>query len=235
MQFDKAVSLNTMQTILVVDDQKNFRKAVCDLLIQAGFVTIEASNGIEAISLYKAHQPDLVLLDIVMPEMDGRETCRIIRQMSEEVPVIFLSGLSEADDIERGLDLDPMDYIPKDFEPKVLVAKVRRWTRSPIPKQINVEGDLEISYGSLRIDQKSRRYIYLDEKRVELSPKEFEIMVKLVKEPDKAWSHDELRSQHSGEDVVRRHVLSIRNKFEDAGCKAPIETLRKHYQLRLID
>ncbi len=94
MQFDKAVSLNTMQTILVVDDQKNFRKAVCDLLIQAGFVTIEASNGIEAISLYKAHQPDLVLLDIVMPEMDGRETCRIIRQMSQEVPVIFLSGLS---------------------------------------------------------------------------------------------------------------------------------------------
>ena len=130
-----------MQTILVVDNHKSFRKAVCNLLIQAGFVTIEASNGIEAISLYKAHQPDLVLLDIIMPEMDGRETCRIIRQMSQEVPVIFLSGLSEVDDIERGFDLDPMDYILKDFEPKVLVAKVRRWARSPTPKQINAEDD----------------------------------------------------------------------------------------------
>ena len=223
-----------MQTILVVDDQKNFRKAVCDLLIQSGFVTIEASNGVEAISAFKTHQPDLILLDIVMPKMDGRETCRIIRQISPQMPVIFLTGLSEIDDIERGLDLDPMDYIPKDFEPKVLVAKVRRWTRSPIPNQLNTDEGSDITHGPLRIDQKSRRYIYMDGSRVELSPKEFEIMIKLVKEPDKAWSHDELRSQHSGEDVVRRHVLSIRNKFEDAGCEAPIETLRKHYQLRFI-
>ena len=129
----------------------------------------------------------------------------------------------------------PTEARPKDFEPKVLVAKVRRWTRSPIPKQHNTEEESEITHGALRIDQKSRRYVYMGGNRVELSPKEFEIMVKLAKEPDKAWSHDELRSKHSGEDVVRRHVLSIRNKFEDAGCEAPIETLRKHYQLRLID
>ena len=91
-----------MQTILVADGQKSWREPICTTLRLSGFKTLEARNGLEVLKLQKAHQPDLILLDVDMPEMDGFETCRILSQTST-VPVLFLTGMTKMNDQEKGL------------------------------------------------------------------------------------------------------------------------------------
>ena len=100
-----------MQTILVADDRRSHRQAFCDQLSQAGFDTLQASNGLEVITLFKAHHPDLIILDVDMPEMNGFETCRVIRQTSD-VPVLFLTGvMTEVADEEHGMNRIPYPVI----------------------------------------------------------------------------------------------------------------------------
>jgi len=225
-----------MQTILVADDRRSHRQAICDQLSQAGFDTLQASNGLEVITLFKAHHPDLIILDVDMPEMNGFETCRVIRQTSD-VPVLFLTGvMTEVADEEHGFDLLATDYLTKNIEPRKLLARVRRWVKEPTTKPTHIAEHTELSYGSLRVDRKSRRYVYSDEQRIELSTKEFGIIAKLVSDPEKAWSVSELKTKFVGEDVVRQHIKSIRDKFKKAECDDPIETVTgRGYTLHTVD
>ena len=213
-----------MKTILVVDDQRSFREVVCKQLNLAGFETVQAENGLEAITLFDDYQPDLILLDIDMPEMDGFEVCRIIRQKSN-VPVLFLSGMSDTEHKERGFDLDATDYITKDVDRKELIARVRRWTRSQSTSSISNEEISDLCVGTLRLDRKSRQYVYSNSTQITLSKTEFGIITKLASNPHKVWSPTELSSKYSGNDVVRQHVRRIRRTFSDSHCANPIETI----------
>ena len=220
-----------MQTILVADDQKTFREAICAKLRLSGFKTIEASTGLEALQLQETHQPDLILLDVDMPEMDGFETCRILSQTTD-APVLFLTGMTELRDQEKGFDLNAVGYITKPFDDRELMMHVRRWVGSNQSKSANSTEASELVIGTLRIALNSRTYVYSGNTQIALSGKEFNIIHKLASDPDKVWSPEDLSSQHSGTEVVRQHIKSIRGKFKAADCDDPIETIHaRGYQL----
>ena len=213
-----------MQTILVADDQKTFREAICAKLRLSGFKTLEASTGMEVLKLQETHQPDLILLDVDMPEMDGFETCRILSQITV-APILFLTGMADLRDQEKGFDLNAVGYITKPFDDRELMMHVRRWVGSNHSKSAKSTEASELVIGTLRIALNSRTYVYSGNAQIALSGKEFNVIHKLASDPDKVWSPEDLSSQHSGTEVVRQHIKSIRGKFKAADCDDPIETI----------
>ena len=213
-----------MQTILVADDQKSWREPICTTLRLSGFKTLEATNGLEVLELQKAHQLDLILLDVDMPEIDGFETCRILAQTST-VPVLFLSGMTNMNDQETGFGLNAVGYITKPFDNRELMMQVRRWVGFNQSRSTTASDATEIVIGELRLALNTNTYVYSGDTQITLSRKEFNVMHKLVREPDKVWSPEDLSSQHSGTEVVRQHIRSIRRKFKATNCGDPIETI----------
>jgi len=121
--------------ILIAEDDLNIRLGLCDLLEDEGYTCIEASNGADALVLFTQHNPDLVLLDIMMPELDGYAACRKIRQLDEQVPVIFITAKSEEIDQVIGLELGADDYIKKPFGTREVIARIRAVIRRCAPKE----------------------------------------------------------------------------------------------------
>ena len=222
-----------METILIVDDEPNIRDVLRWPLAEAGFNVVEASDGNEAIEQFTAVDPDLLILDIMMPEMDGTEVCRKIRQTSD-VPIIFLSA--KAQDIDKiiGLEIGGDDYVTKPFEPQVVVSLVKAMFRrirmihsrmnSSEPKQIN-----ELTHNRLRLDLDSLD-TYWDQDKVTLAATGFNILKTLMSHPNKVFSRNELMdsaySDHRivSERTIDSHLRTIRKKFQDMGADNPIET-----------
>src|SRR2546427_4380345 len=148
-----------MQTILIVDDDAHIREVVAFTLEQAGFRTIEAANGLAAIERFEREAPDLVVLDILMPELDGTEVCRELRRRSR-VPIVFLSSRDEELDRILGLELGGDDYVTKPFSPRELVARVsavlRRTTGEP------EEGVRTLAHDALHMDLIRHRCAWRD-------------------------------------------------------------------------
>jgi len=163
--------------------------------------------------------------------MDGFETCRILSQTTD-APVLFLTGMTELRDQEKGFDLNAVGYITKPFDDRELMMHVRRWVGSNQSKSANSTEASELVIGTLRIALNSRTYVYSGTAQIALSGKEFNVIHKLASDPDKVWSPEDLSSQHSGTEVVRQHIKSIRGKFKAADCDDPIETIHaRGYQL----
>ena len=222
-----------METILIVDDEPNIRDVLRWPLAEAGFNIVEASDGNEAIEQFTAVAPDLLILDIMMPEMDGTDVCRKIRQTSD-VPIIFLSA--KAQDIDKiiGLEIGGDDYVTKPFEPRVVVSLVKAMFRrirmihsrmnSSEPKQIN-----ELTHNRLRLDLDSLD-TYWDQDKVTLAATGFNILKTLMSQPNKVYSRTQLMdsaySDHRivSERTIDSHLRTIRKKFQDMGADNPIET-----------
>ena len=222
-----------METILIVDDEPNIRDVLRWPLAEAGVNVAEASDGNEAIEQFTAVDPDLLILDIMMPEMDGTDICRKIRQTSD-VPIIFLSA--KAQDIDKiiGLEIGGDDYVTKPFEPQVVVSLVRAMFRrirmihsrmnSSEPKQIN-----ELTHNRLRLDLDSLD-TYWDQDKVTLAATGFNILKTLMSQPNKVYSRTQLMdsaySDHRivSERTIDSHLRTIRKKFQDMGADNPIET-----------
>jgi two-component system OmpR family response regulator len=219
-------------TILVVDDDPHIREVVCFALAKGGYRTVEAGDGREALDRFAAAHPDLVVLDILMPELDGTEVCRRLRATSA-VPIVFLT--SRDDEVDRivGLELGGDDYLTKPFSPRELVARVKAVLRRSLPGPAAAAapraGGKVLSHGRLRLDL-DRFLAFWDEREVALTVTELGILRTLLGYPGKVYSRDQVMDgayQDYAEIVDRTidsHVRRIRRKFAALGAD-PIETV----------
>ncbi len=219
-----------MSRILVVDDDPHIREVVQFALDREGFSTVEAKDGAEALERFEVEKPDLLVLDITMPELDGTEVCRRIRQ-TDKTPIIFLS--SRDDEIDRilGLELGGDDYITKPFSPRELVARVKAVLRrfDDQAETRSEEGTATMQHGrlSLNLDDFTGQW---DDTQVVLTLTEFGILRTLMQRPGKVYSRDDLMSNAYelsrivSDRTIDSHVRRVRKKFLDIGAE-PVETV----------
>jgi two-component system OmpR family response regulator len=217
--------------ILVVDDDPQIREVVRFAVGREGFRVCEAGNGRDAIEVFERERPDLVILDILMPEMDGTDVCRAIRRGST-VPIIFLS--SKDDEVDRilGLELGGDDYVTKPFSPRELVARVRAVLRRRVPAAtppVADEGARRVVHGRLSLDL-DRYQATWDGREIVLTVTEFGLLRTLVRFPGKVYTREELMEGGYAYDnvvsgrTIDSHVRRLRQKFAAAGGE-PIETV----------
>jgi two-component system OmpR family response regulator len=218
-----------MPKILVVDDDAHIRQMVCFALAKSGFATVEAAHGRAALDLFARERPDLVVLDILMPEMDGTEVCRRLRRTGA-TPIIFLS--SKDDEVDRiiGLELGGDDYVTKPFSPRELVARVRAvLRRNAASAEAPAEGPKQLQHGKLQLDLESFTAQW-EGQAVILTATEFAILRTLIGRPGKVFTRENLMDsayddhRYVSDRTIDSHVRRLRGKLSAVGA-APIETV----------
>ncbi|MBN1449423.1 MAG: response regulator transcription factor [Anaerolineales bacterium] len=212
--------------ILVVDDEPKIVRLARDYLEKNGFRVVTAADGPSALAMARREHPDLIVLDLLLPGMDGREVCRILRRESD-VPIIMLTALSEESDQIVGLEIGADDYIIKPFSPRALVARVRALLRRA---QGEVQAPAVIRVGELEIDTKRYTVTYKGAS-LRLTPSEFDLLVVLARHPGQTLTRQQLMDDlyggaASGVDrSVDSHVKNLRRKLESASNVRFIETV----------
>ncbi len=203
--------------VLVIDDEPTVREVVAGYLRRDGHLVSEAADGPTAIRLLDSEKPDLVVLDMMLPGVNGLDILRRIRA-SGDLPVIMLTARSEESDRVAGLELGADDYVVKPFSPRELAARVNGVLRRAAPKVVPVSGRLE--FDGLVIDNRSRE-VHRGGALVELTPKEFDVLAYLAAQPRQVFSRADLlkdvwQSSPDWQDsaTVTVHVRRIRNKIE---------------------
>jgi two-component system KDP operon response regulator KdpE len=206
------------QTILVVDDEPRMVESVQMHLEMEGFQVITANNGFQALEKVVRETPALVILDVMMPEMDGMETIKRIREVSE-VPVIFLSVRGEEFDRVRGLDLGADDYMTKPFSPRELISRVNAVLRRTGARELSGQSEIIVDSDlSINFDQ---RKVVVRGKDVILRPTEYRLLYQLVTNPGKLLTHEALLSRVWGpeyrddDQYVRLYIGYLRQKIEE--------------------
>jgi DNA-binding response OmpR family regulator len=204
--------------LLLIDDSQDMQKLVGMYLERDGYEVIRASNGKEGLHQLTKHQPDLILLDVMMPEIDGWETCRRIREVSS-VPIIMLTAKSQEKDIVRGLEMGADDYVTKPFDPSELKARVRSLLRRTQEMVTQERAPQVLEDGWLYIDL-SRRVIKANDKPIELTPTEFRLLAALVRKLDCVIPHRQLLRQVWGPEYsdevhyLKLYIRYLRQKLE---------------------
>src|SRR5512139_914247 len=204
-----------MKTILVVDDEPKIVQLARDYLEHAGFAVITAADGPTALHAARSNKPDLIVLDLGLPQLDGLDVTRSIRKDSE-VPIIMLTARSEESDKLIGLELGADDYLTKPFSPKELVARVRtvlrRTDRSASAGEIIRAADLTLDVPRLRLT--------IDNRPIELTPTEFQLLATLARQPGRIFTRGQLLDAVHGiafesyERAIDAHIKNIRRKIE---------------------
>lgn len=216
-----------MQKILVVDDDAHIREVVCFALRHAGYGTIDANNGRRALDLAARERPALVILDIMMPELDGIAVCRRL-QASSDVPIIFLTSKDEEMDRIVGLELGADDYVVKPFSPRELVARVNAVLRRRGGSSKN-GGTEQLTRGKLCLDLEAHTASWAGTD-VSLTVTEFALLRAFVGQPRRAFTRDNLmtvayaNARFVSDRTIDSHIRHIRAKFQTAGGD-PIETV----------
>ena len=202
--------------ILVVDDDRNIVDLVRLYLERDGYQVLVAYDGLEALRLARQRRPDLIVLDLLLPEVEGLDVCRIL-QTESKVPIIMLTAKTTEEDKLIGLELGADDYVTKPFSPRELVARVRAVLRRV--GQEAPEGPTEMHFADLVIDRRSHEVRVRDE-AVDLTPTEFRLLEVLAEEPGRAFTRLELLDRVFGYDfvgferTVDVHVKNLRKKIE---------------------
>ncbi|MAT44438.1 MAG: DNA-binding response regulator [Anaerolineaceae bacterium] len=206
------------KTILVVDDEERMARFIRLNLEHDGFRVVEAYRGMQALQEYRDSLPDLVLLDVMLPDIEGFEVLKLLREISN-VPVIMLTAKSEEDDRVRGLELGADDYVTKPFSPRELVSRVRAVLRRTEATS-NESSDLVEVDSRLKLDF-SRREIWVNDELVKLRPTEYRLLYHLVKNAGWVLTYDQLLSRVWGYEYrdephyVRLYINYLRQKLEE--------------------
>lgn len=213
--------------ILVVDDEKN----ICDLLRmyleKEGYTVVMAHTGLDAVNMFAAENPDLVLLDIMLPELDGWQVCREIRKISEK-PIIMLTAKDEVFDKVLGLELGADDYMTKPFDAKELVARIKAVLRRT--SQVKETDVKEVKYDKLSINL-SNYELVVDGVAVDTPPKELELIYHLASNPDRVFTRDQLLDDVWGFDyygdsrTVDVHIKRLRDKLKGVSDEWELRTI----------
>lgn len=215
-----------MQKVLVVDDDAHIRDVVCFALRREGFDAVEASTGRTAIQKFETEQPDLVVLDVLMPEGDGIAVCEQIRQ-SSAAPIIFLSSKDAEADRIKGLDIGGDDYVTKPFSVRELVARVKAHLRRP--QEQPTEFDSSLSIGPLNINVESRA-ARIDNETLDLTRTEFDLLTAMAREDGKVLAREKLMSgayaanRIVSDRTIDSHIRRLRKKLRNLGVD-PIYTV----------
>ena len=223
---------NSIPFVLVVDDEKPLRNFVERNLVARDFQVITASNGLEALAHFKTHHLDLVILDVMMPHMDGFETLRRIRLQSM-IPVIMLSALGEENEIVQALNLGADDYLTKPFGVKELMARVhavlRRSARTAESDEIKGK---QLSRAGITVDME-RRTVSVQNRSIEVTPTEFNLLVFFMENGQKVLTHKEILQHVWGPEYgdepeyLRVYIGRLRQKLEaDPSAPRYLQTVR---------
>jgi len=206
----------TSRKILVVEDEKKLVELIKLYLEKDGYQVLVAYDGRQALELARQKQPDLIVLDLMLPEIDGLDVCRILRAESE-IPIIMLTAKTTEEDKLLGLDLGADDYITKPFSPRELLARVRAVLRRV--GEMELGSRPQIQHGDLFVDF-VRREVFVKGKPVHLTPKEFKLLEVLIKAPGRPFTRPELLDRVFGFDyeglerTLDVHVMNLRKKIE---------------------
>jgi two-component system alkaline phosphatase synthesis response regulator PhoP len=214
MPYSLTYNTKMPKKILIVDDEPQIVEICRDYLKAAGYDTVSASNGTQGITVARREKPDLIVLDLMMPEMHGLDVCREIRKESN-VPIIMLTARVEETDKLIGLELGADDYITKPFSPRELVARIRvvlrRVTSTP-------ESDV-IRVGEVELDR-AHYEIHLEDHTISLTSTEFDILATLMSQPGRIFSRAQLLTATHGlsfesmERAIDSHIRNLRRKLE---------------------
>lgn len=206
--------------ILVVDDEKEICELIRDYLQKEGFEIIIAYDGEQGMECYRKYNPLLIILDVMLPKLDGMEICRIVRSESM-IPIIMLSAKKSDIDKILGLGFGADDYISKPFSPRVLVARVKAQIRRyTILSSKNNYSDHLLKYDDLEIDKKGYN-VYVGGKRVDLAAKEFEVLLYLALHPHQVFTREQIFEKIWGYNdfgdisTITVHIRKIREKIEE--------------------
>jgi len=204
-----------MKTVLVVDDELKIVQLARDYLEHAGFTVASASDGREALAWFRANAPDLIVLDLGLPLVDGLDVARAVRKTSN-VPIVMLTGRGDEADRVAGLELGADDYVTKPFSPKELVARVRAVLRraevAATPTDVVRAGDVTLDIPRMSVRVKA--------KAIELTPTEFQLLATLARAPGRVFTRAQLLDAVHGvafepyERAIDAHVKNIRRKLE---------------------
>ena len=211
--------------ILIVEDEANIRELLRLYLEREGYAVIEAEHGVEGIKLWKSEKPDMLLLDVMMPVMDGWAVCKEIRAESD-VPIIMLTAKGETADRVSGLEMGADDYIVKPLEMPEVIARVRAVFRRMAPD----DAPEKLSFDNLVIDKQAYDLV-IKGKRVDAPPKEIELLYYLASSPNRVFTRAQLLDDVWGFDyfgdtrTVDVHVKRLREKLEGVSDKWELKTV----------
>ena len=204
-------------TVLIVEDDPTTTDLVRLYLRRDGYRVLTASDGLEGLNVARESQPDLVVLDLMLPKVDGLTVCRELREESN-VPIVMLTAMVDEEDRLRGLDLGADDYLTKPFSPRELAARVRAVLRRT-SKFAAEQGPRRMPRDGLTVDVE-RHTAEMDDRKVKLTPTELRLLATLMQEPGRVFSRDSLIYRVFGEDfegfdrTVDTHVANLRRKLE---------------------
>ncbi|WP_413989215.1 response regulator transcription factor [Labrys okinawensis] len=216
------------RTILIVDDDPHIRELLAFALTKAGMTTHEAGDGEEGLAKALNHKPDLVILDINMPRMDGLEVCRRLK-VHGDMPVLFLSSRDDEIDRVLGLEMGADDYVVKPFSPREVVARVGVILKRAGAKPVAAAAPAALARGLLHLDPEGW-HTQWDGQAIGLTAKEFQLLQILAATPSKVFSRDEIIDRLHGpgfaitDRTIDSHIRHIRQKFSGVGAEDVIET-----------
>lgn len=213
-------------TILIIDDDPHIREVLRYTLEKEGIAVVEADNGQSGLEAVATYQPTVIILDIMMPEMNGFDFCQTLRKTSH-TPILFLSSRSDEIDRVLGLELGGDDYMNKPFSPRELLARVKAMLR----RQEYATQALQpkrLEYGAIQMDCGQFQVLY-QSKQVILTVTEFNLLETFLRTPQKTYTRDELVLLDVFKDIVSdrtvdSHIRRLRQKFANQGCQTVIET-----------
>ena len=218
-----------MDKILVADDDLNICELLRLYLEKEGFEVVMAHDGEEAVAKFESEKPSLILLDIMMPKLDGWQVCRQIRQKSD-CPIIMLTAKGETFDKVLGLELGADDYVVKPFDTKEIVARIKAVLRRSSPAG-TAEGEVkEVSYDKLTVNM-TRYELKVDGKVVDAPPKELELLFHLASSPNRVFTRNQLLDEVWGFDyfgdsrTVDVHIKRLREKLEGVSDQWSLKTV----------
>lgn len=206
-----------MTTILLVEDDERISEPLLRVLGSEGFETIHAATGNEGLARVATRRPDLMLLDLTLPDIDGLDVCRKVREDRPELPIIMLTARAEEMDVIVGLGAGADDYVPKPFRLAELVARIRARLRIADAAH---QMPRELTGGPLRVNTESRR-AYLDDTELELTSKEFDLLALLMSKPDATFTREQIMSTVWDENywgstrTLDTHISTLRRKIGD--------------------
>jgi len=214
-----------MPTILVADDDANIRELVCLFLRKDGFTTIEAKDGKEALTIYHSTHIDLVVLDIMMPTMDGWTLCKELRRVNTELPLLMLTARGETWEKVKGFELGTDDYLTKPFDPLELTVRIKA-----LLKRYKIGSTQTIRLGTITLDRQTYK-VMRGAESISLPLKEFELLYKLAETPGQVYTREQLIDQVWGLDftgdnrTIDVHIKRLRERFATS-TEFQIETVR---------
>jgi DNA-binding response OmpR family regulator len=214
-----------MSKILIVDDDASIRELAGVFLRQEGFETVEAVDGLDALEKVQAGKIDLVVLDIMMPNMDGWALCRELKE-SYDMPVLMLTARGDTSQKLKGFQLGTDDYLVKPFEPLELAARVKA-----LLKRYHIAASQVVDLGELHMDRKTYQ-VRIHQEDLTLPLKEFELLFKLAGSPGRTFSRDQLIEEIWGYDfdgnerTLDVHINRLRERFPETRCSFKITTIR---------